>query len=136
MNRKIKAGFLAVFSLLGSAMPAFAHHSFAAEFDGSKTLTLTGTITKMDWINPHTYLYVDVKDDSGNVANWSIESYPTGTLRRAGVTKSMFVIGQTVTVQINPAKDGTKTLGSLRHVKFQNGDEMNFKNISDPSETK
>jgi len=135
MDGKIKANFILI-ALLVFAMPAFAHHSFAAEFDGSKTLTLTGTITKVDWINPHTYFYVDVKDDSGNVANWSIESYPTGTLRRAGVTKSMFVIGQTVTVQINPAKDGTKTLGSLRHVKFQNGDEMNFKNISDPSETK
>jgi hypothetical protein len=134
MNRKIGSSFLAIVFLAGSAAPVVAHHSFAAEFDGSKTLTLTGTITKMDWMNPHTYLYIDVKGDGGEMTSWNIESYPTGTLRRAGVTRSMFVVGQSITVQINPAKDGTKSLGSLRHVKFQNGNEINFKNISDPSE--
>lgn len=134
MKYKYTASALAFFVLF--SLPTLAHHSFAAEFDGSKTLTLTGTITRMDWINPHTYLYIDVKDGSDTVTNWSIESYPTGTLHRAGVKKEMFVVGQTVTVNINPAKDGTKNLGSLRHIKFQNGDELNFKNISDPTEQK
>lgn len=129
--------FLAILALFPFSKALLAHHSFAAEFDGSRTITLTGTIARMDWINPHTYLYVDVKDDSGQTTSWSIESYPTGTLHRAGVKKDMFVVGQTVTVNINPAKDGTKALGSLRHIKFQNGNELNFKNISDaPAESK
>lgn len=129
--------YFGILVMLSFSSPVRAHHSFAAEFDGSKTIPLTGTITHMDWINPHTYLYLDVQDANGRTTSWSIESYPTGTLHRAGVKKDMFVVGQSVTVQINPAKDGTKALGSLRHIKFENGTELNFKNISDaPADSK
>ena len=72
-------GLLAVAGLL-AAIPANAHHSFAAEFDGSRSMLLTGTITKIEWSNPHSYFFIDVKDDKGNVANWGCEGAGPGAL--------------------------------------------------------
>jgi hypothetical protein len=132
VTSRIGSSFFIILSLLACSRTALAHHSFTAEFEGAKVVTLTGTLTRVEWINPHTYFYIDVKDSSGNVTTWSIESNPTSMMHRAGATRSMFTEGEVVTVQINPAKDGTKALGSLRHIKFQNGNEMNFKNNNDP----
>src|SRR5260370_38981743 len=70
------------FALLLTTIPVLAHHSIAAEFDTRDTVTLTGVFTKIDWINPHIYFYFDAKDDSGNVPNWAMESYPTGFFHR------------------------------------------------------
>lgn len=79
--------WLAAVSSFLAAPPVFAHHSFTAEFDGKKEITVKGTVTKVEWTNPHIYFYVDVKDEDGQVVNWSFEGYPPSTLRREGWTR-------------------------------------------------
>jgi hypothetical protein len=102
-----------------AAFPIFAHHSFAAEYE-SKEVTLTGTITKVEWTNPHIYFYIDVKDPSGNVVNYAVEGYPPNTLKRTGFTKSDLKIGDMVTVTAYPAKDSTSRVAG-REVTFPDG---------------
>jgi hypothetical protein len=69
------------------ALPASSHHAFTSEFDDTKTATFTGVITKVDWINPHAYFYLEAKDRSGQVITWTLESFPPAALRRAGMTR-------------------------------------------------
>ena len=109
-----------------AALPVLAHHSFQAEFDGGKPVTLKGTLSKIDWINPHIYFYLDVKDDAGKVTNWTLESIPTGFMHRAGLTRDDFVIGDTVTVLAYRAKDGTKAFGWVQEFTFPNGRKVAF----------
>jgi hypothetical protein len=116
-NRLIVA--LALFAVLSAR--AWAHHSFAAEFDINKPVTLRGTVTKVDWINPHVFLYLDVKDaTSGKVTSWSLSTYSPGALRRIGATRANFGQGQTVTVLAYHAKDGSN-LAFLRRITFGDG---------------
>jgi Family of unknown function (DUF6152) len=125
MTRKPRAG-VALVALLAFALPALAHHSFTAEFDGSRTVSVRGTITKVDWINPHVYVYLDSKDDNGNVTSWSFETLPTGFLHTMKITKE-FVEGnpgEIVTVTANPAKDSTKTLGWIVKIAYPDGREF------------
>jgi hypothetical protein len=119
-KRKLQA-LMVVTALFLAALPALAHHSFAAEFNIDDQVTIKGTLTKLDWINPHIYFYVDVKDDDGKVTSWAIEGHPTGFMRRAGVTSDMFVEGQTITVEGWRAKDGTKALMAMKSVTFPDG---------------
>jgi len=132
MKFKIAAGVLSLLGLFVCAAPALAHHAFTAEYDGTKKITLTGILTKVDWINPHVFLYVDVKDSSGKVTNWAFETGPTVALHRYGAKRSMFVEGQTITIEAYPAKDGTKAPAGLRHIKFQDGTEFNYNNPDAP----
>jgi len=97
-----------------------AHHSFAAEFDINKQLTLSGTITRVEWVNPHVYLYVDAKDASGKVTPWALSTFSPGALRRNGITRANFGQGQTVTVTAYHAKDGSN-FAFLRRLKFADG---------------
>ena len=93
--------------LLAAAMPALAHHSFAAEFDASKPVNLKGTVTKVEWSNPHVWFFADVKDENGKTANWGIEMGSPNGLMRAGWTRASMKIGDVVTVDGSRAKDGS-----------------------------
>lgn len=135
MKHKI-IGILVFFTLLVCAVPALAHHSFTAEYYSDKNVTITGTLTKVEWVNPHVFLYVDVKDSRGKVINYAVETVSTAALHRYGAKRNMFVEGQTVTIDGYPAKDGTKALVGLRHIKFQNGTEFNYKNPDAPPDAK
>jgi hypothetical protein len=108
-----------------AAMPALAHHSFAAEYDSSAPVTLMGTVTKVEWTNPHTYVYIDVKDANGNVVNWGVEGYPPNTLRRTGFTRSLMKEGDVVTINGWKARDAANRIAA-RDVTFANGNKMFF----------
>jgi V8-like Glu-specific endopeptidase len=111
-------------SLLATAL--LAHHSFGAEYDANKPVTLTGVITKVEWTNPHSYFYLDVKDDKGNTANWKLEGYPPGVLIRTGWKKDVTMkVGDTVKVFGWHARDGTNWAHS-REVTFVNGSKLFF----------
>ena len=88
--------------------PIMAHHSFSAEYDSKKPVTLKGTVTKVDWMNPHVYFYLDVEDDSGNVTNWALEMGPPNGLQRSGWTRNTMKVGDVVVVEGTLAKDGAK----------------------------
>jgi len=98
---------IAGFAFAVSTTGALAHHSFSAEFDADQPLKVTGTVTKVEWMNPHTWFYVDVKDESGGVVNWGFELASPNLLMRNGWTKSAMKIGDTVTVEAYRAKNGS-----------------------------
>ena len=103
----IKAAIvLAVWSLL-AARPVVAHHSFAAEFDAEKPIKLTGSVTKLDWTNPHAWIFVDVKDQTGKVANWGFELASPNGLMRNGWTRLTLKLGDVITVEGTRAKNGS-----------------------------
>lgn len=103
------------------SLPLLAHHSITAEFDTSKEFTVKGTLTKIEWVNPHSYIYLDAKDDKGVVTPYSFEAGPPGNLRRAGVLRNMLSVGDNVTIDAYAAKDGTKHLGLVRAIHFADG---------------
>jgi hypothetical protein len=109
----------AAFAILGSA-PVFAYHSFGAEYDDTKPVTVTGVVTKVDWENPHIHFYLDVKDDSGNVAQWKFEGFPPNMLRRQGWSRDTMKIGDTVTVFGWRARDGSNFAHS-REITWADG---------------
>ena len=106
---------LGVLSVLPAAAPLLAHHSFAAEYDAKKPFEMKGTITKVDWMNPHVYFYIDVKDESGKTANWAFEMGPPRLLERGGWKKNTMKEGDEVIVAGTLAKDGGKH-GNARSV--------------------
>jgi len=107
MKAQLIKGRLCIFAmgLLAAAVPVLAHHSFSAEFDSSKPVTLKGSVTKVDWLNPHIWIYLDVKDDSGKMASWQCEGGPPNTLTRNGWTKNDLKSGDAVTISGTLAKD-------------------------------
>ena len=110
--KAVRLGVLA-FGLLLATRPTAAHHSFAAEFDSEKAITLTGIVTKVEWTNPHAWFYINVKDKStGEVSNWGAEMGPPHGLQRRGWRRDTLKIGDEVTVIGSLAKNGTKRLNA------------------------
>jgi hypothetical protein len=106
----------------GSTAPV-AHHSVSGQFDLSKTATLKGVISRMDWINPHIYVYLDVAEENGAKSTWKLETFPPAQMRRSGLSKELIMgkPGEVVTIIILPARDGSKYLGYVERITYQDG---------------
>jgi hypothetical protein len=113
---------IAVLAVL-SATSAFAHHSFEAEFDKNKTVVLTGTVTKVDWMNPHIYIHLDAKDETGKSASWACEGGNPGSLMRNGWKRNSLKPGDQIVIDGYRAKDGTNTCNG-RSVKLADGTKL------------
>jgi hypothetical protein len=120
--RSIKIGLAMGAALLFSA-PLWAHHAFTAEFDGNKPVKLRGTVTKMEWINPHAWIHIDVKDADGKVTNWMVECGSPNTLLRRGVTKNSVTVGMEIVVDGYLSKDGSNHANG-RDVTFPDGKKL------------
>lgn len=106
--------------LISAAAPMLAHHSFAAEFDDTKKVMLKGSVVKVEWQNPHIWLYVDAKDENGKTSRWQCEGGPPNTLTRNGWTKNALKEGDAITIDGRMAKDGTNTCNA-RSVTLPDG---------------
>ena len=118
--RKKLGILIAAAGLVVPALPVYAHHSFAAEYDASKPIEVKGTVTKVEWTNPHARFYVDVKDADGKVTNWNFELASPNVLTRNGWTRHALKEGDVVTVQGSRAKDGDN-LANARTVIMPDG---------------
>jgi Family of unknown function (DUF6152) len=106
-----------------AASPALAHHSLAAQFDENQPITLDGVISRVEWINPHVYLHVDVTDGAGKTTSWAVETFPPTTLRRGGLTKEKLGLGQKVSLLTFKARNDSP-LAFLRKITFADGREL------------
>ena len=123
MKTKLVLGIAALGMVLAS-VPATAHHSFAAEFDSTKPIKLVGSVTKIEWMNPHAYFYIDVKDEkTGQMTNWGLEMGSPNGLMRQGWTRNSMKIGDMVTVEGSAAKDGS-SIGNARSVTLTGGQRL------------
>ena len=113
----------AVAGLLNSGGPALAHHSFAAEYDANQPLTLKGTVTKIEWTNPHARFYISVKDEKGALTDWNLELASPNGLVRNGWTRKTLNVDDEVTVQGSAARDGSK-MANARVVTLANGRQV------------
>jgi hypothetical protein len=120
----------AVAIVAGAARAAQAHHSFAAEYDDQKPLKITGTLTRVEWMNPHIWYYVDVKNSDGSVTTWAISGGAPGQLMRRGITKELLVLGAEVNVEGFKAKDGSNN-GFGQRVTYPDG--RNVFTATDPA---
>lgn len=106
-----------------AATPTMAHHAFAAEFDANRPLTLKGTVTRMEWINPHSWIHIDVKNDDGTVDSWMIEGGAPQALLRRGFNKASLQPGTVILVEGYQAKDGALR-GNGRDITFEDGTKL------------
>jgi hypothetical protein len=112
---------LAIILMGAVAVPVLAHHSFSAEFSEASPAEITGTLTKIEWVNPHVQLYVDVKGENGQIEKWKLESGPTIHFHAAHLKADMFQVGQALKMRVYMAKDGTKNFAFMRAVTFVGG---------------
>jgi len=120
MAKKLFLCVTAALVLSGAALPTLGHHSFAAQYDRTKPITLKGTVTKVEWMNPHIYFYIDVKDEAERTANWAVEGGAPSMLYRNGWRADSLKVGDKVTVDGWLAKDGTK-LANMRTATLADG---------------
>jgi Family of unknown function (DUF6152) len=119
--KTIVSVLLAAVNLAGGfALPLLAHHSFAAQYDASKAIRTTGVLTKIEWTNPHSYIYIDVKEENGSVAKWTCEAGSLGALSRQGFKRGTLEFGDTIVVDGYRAKDGSRLMVALR-ISLTNG---------------
>jgi uncharacterized protein DUF6152 len=121
---RTRALFLSAVGLVLTALPAIAHHSFAAEYDSKKPVTLKGTVTKVDWTNPHVYFYIDVTDDSGKITNFALEMGPPNGLQRSGWTRNTMHVGDVVIVEGSLAKDGSNQANARSVIMASTGKKL------------
>jgi hypothetical protein len=121
--RKKLAVILAAGGLLLAAAPAWAHHAFAAEFDADKPIKFKGTVTKMEWINPHAWIHLDVKGEDGTVTSWMIEAAAPNALLRRGWTKNSLLAGTEIVIEGYQAKDGANR-GNGSVITFTDGRKL------------
>jgi len=120
MNNKILVTATMATAMLLASVPAFAHHSFAAEYDATKSVTLQGTVTKVEWANPHIWIYLDAKDESGAAGKWQCEGGAPNSLTRQGWNRNSLKVGDAISVDGYRSKDGTATCNA-RTVKGADG---------------
>jgi len=125
MTKKISLALAAAAALI-CAVPVVAHHAVSAEFNAEKVVTLKGVVSKVDWVNPHIFIYVDVKDESGKVTTWRLQSLPPMFFKNSGLTKEKLLDGQEATVTAYPAKDGTDGFGFLLKLTYADGHFYNL----------
>ena len=114
------AVMIAVFLTATIVVPLFAHHSIASEYNATKATTITGAISKVEWVNPHAWIYLNVKDANGAVAIWRVETASVNGLAKAGLDKSLLDLSKTYSMEIWPANDGSKH-ASGRTLTFEDG---------------
>ena len=115
----MRAKFATMLLLLAPSA-LLGHHAYTAEFDTTKPVKLTGVLTRLEWSNPHIWIYLDVKDDQGKVTNWGFSASPPGMLIRRGITKNSLKTGEVLTISGHRAKDGSNN-ASGNIVKFADG---------------
>ena len=123
MRARLAVIATAAVALAVPVTPIFAHHSFAAEYDANKPVTLKGTVTKVEWTNPHARFYVTVKDASGAVSNWNLELASPNVLKRSGWSRDSLKEGDVITVEGSAAKDGSK-MANARLVTLADGKKV------------
>jgi hypothetical protein len=126
---RTKLILVAIAGALLAAVPVWAHHAFAAEFDAQKPVKLSGPVTKVEWINPHAWIHVDVKGADGKVVNWMVEGGSPNTLLRRGMTKNSLEVGTVIVVDGYQAKDGTNRANG-RDITFPDGRKLFVGNAS------
>ena len=122
--KKSLLGLALVGAMMVSALPVLAHHSFSAEFDAAKPIMLTGWVTKIDWTNPHVWIYINVKDEKGAMANWGFEMGPPHLLQGQGWRRDSLKIGDEVTVEGSMAKNGSKRMNARTVTMAKTGERL------------
>jgi len=121
---------LPLVAALAAAPLALAHHSLSGQFDVNKSFQVTGVVSRVDWVNPHTQVYVDVKKADGAMVTYKLESLPVAMMRKAGLSRSdLLGDGRPVVIDAYPARSGIPTLGYLLHIKLADGREIQFNKL-------
>jgi hypothetical protein len=123
MRNRLRSLLVSACIAVTAAATLVAHHSVPGQFDVSKPMTLKGVISKIDWINPHIYVHLDVKESDGTTNTWALATLPTAMMRRAGITKDSLQgkSGEEVTISAVPARDGSKHLGWINKITYADG---------------